>query len=163
MKKNHYLSTLLFALLFSLILGTPSIAQAHEASYGGDDYANSNAKPFHQLVEEAKASYMEENPDLYTRGKDSPWATAHQATSSTKAHPQQQLAPIPTGGAYQRSNPRMMNHKHTTASSTLSMPRHVGKLKPKVSFEPSKRPVTPHHTPWKEMRAFDRGGDLMFY
>jgi hypothetical protein len=42
------------------------------------------------------------------------------------------------------------------------LPAHMGKFQPTVSNKPSKRPVTPHHTPWKEMQPYRDGGEVLF-
>jgi hypothetical protein len=122
--------------------------EGEEAVSSEADASHTATKPFRQMVEEAKTTYMEETPDLYTKGKDSPWAMQHQSGNVGQA-------PAP---GYSKT----MTH-HTTTASSIVMPHHTGKLKPMAGYVPTKRPVTPDHTPWKEMRAFTRGGDLMFY
>lgn len=173
-KKSYVLSIFVLALVCSMSVGT-LVAQAEETTMTPaytlmsqapweadaptamdgeevDVQPSTASKPFRQMVDEAKTTYMEETPDLYTKGHDSQWAADH----STGGYG---MAPTP-------SPKSMMTYQKKTVSTTASsivMPRHIGKLKPMASFVPTKRPVTPDHTPWKEMRAFDRGGDLMFY
>ena len=168
-KKSYIFSALAVAILTSMTMGaTPVQAEETQPAYtfmsqapweadaptamDGEEVNAQPAtasKPFRQMVDEAKTTYMEETPDLYTKGHDSQWV----------AEGGYGMAPTP-------SPKRMMTYKKKSVSTTASsivMPRHIGKLKPMASFVPTKRPVTPEHTPWKEMRAFDRGGDLMFY
>ena len=170
-KKSYVLSALAIAILTSMTMGaTPVQAEETPPAYtlmsqapwevdaptamDGEEVDVQPAiasKPFRQMIDEAKTTYMEETPDLYTKGYDSQWAAEHGVRNG--------LAPTP-------SSKSMMTYKKKSISTTASsivMPRHIGKLKPMASFVPTKRPVTPDHTPWKEMRAFDRGGDLMFY
>jgi len=169
-KKSYVLSALAIAILTSMTMGTTAV-QAEEtqpaytfmsqAPWEAEDSTTAmdgeeatvageaTEKPFRQMVDEAKTTYMEETPDLYTKGHDSQWAADHGNG----------MAPTP-------SPKSMMTYKKKSVSTTASsivMPRHIGKLKPMAGYVPTKRPVTPDHTPWKEMRAFDRGGDLMFY
>jgi hypothetical protein len=169
-KKSYVLSALAVAILTSMPMGTTPVqaeetppaytlmsqapweADAPTAMDGEEVDAQpaTVSKPFRQMVDEAKTTYMEETPDLYTKGHDSQWAADHGNG----------MAPTP-------STKSMMTYKKksisTTASSSIVMPHHIRKLKPIAGYVPTKRPVTPDHTPWKEMRAFDRGGDLMFY
>ncbi len=174
MKKSYILSALALAILTSMTMGaTPVQAEETQPAYTlmsqapweaedsttvmdgeetpAEPAMTSSGKPFRQMVDEAKTTYMEETPDLYTKGHDSQWAADHGVGNG--------MAPTP-------SPKRMTTYKKKSVSTTASsivMPRHIGKLKPMAGYVPTKRPVTPDHTPWKEMRAFDRGGDLMFY
>ena len=169
MKQAYFLSALIITMGCSMTVGTiaaqaevvtppaytlmsqaPWEVESPNAMEGEEavDEHTMTTKPFRQLVDEAKTTYMEETPDLYTRGHDSQWAKTHSAGTA--------LAPTPSW----MSNKRTTVH---TTSNTFIMPKHIGKLKPLANSQPTKRPVTPDHTPWKTMRAFDRGGDFMFY
>ena len=173
-KKSHFLSALVLALICSVNVGT-MVAQAEETqpaytlmsqapweaeaptAMDGEEASTpsktTSGKPFRQMVDEAKTTYMEETPDLYTKGHDSQWAADHGAGNG--------FAPTPSHNS--RATAFHTRQVYNTTASSIVMPRHIGKLKPMASFVPTKRPVTPDHTPWKEMRAFERGGDLMFY
>ena len=165
MKQAYFLSVLIVTMVCSMTVGTitaqaeavappaytlmtqaPWEVESSNTMEGEESPAEPamTTKPFRQLVDEAKTTYMEETPDLYTRG--------HEVK--------------PSAGTALAPTPSWMSNKRTTVyttTNTLIMPKHSGKLKPLTSSQPTKRPVTPDHTPWKEMRAFDRGGDFMFY
>jgi hypothetical protein len=159
MKKTTIFSVALVAVLTTNMVLLP-VALADDAytlmnqAQWGDESATATAtgKPLRSMVEDAKADYVQNTPDLYTKGH-------HRQTMQEQEDTPMGVAPVPAMG---RSSHKKI-HTVTNTSDVWVTPKNVHRLKPVAGYIPSKRPITPEHSPWKEMRSFSETGNALFF
>jgi hypothetical protein len=144
MKKPYVLSALVLATLCAVSLNGVT-AQAEETTPAA--YALMTQAPWETEAMEDEPVYPQ--PDTNHTVEDE----APNGKAPTPSHHHSK--------AMMKQQHEEHHHPHHTVATAIVMPHHTRKLKPLAAYVPTKRPVTPEHTPWKEMRAFNTGGDLM--
>ena len=141
------------AVVLPMAMADDAYTLMNQAQWGDDSTtATVTGKPLRSMVEEAKAEYVQNTPDLYTKG-------SRRHTMMEQEEATMGVAPVPAMG-------RSVHKKTYTATNMAEAwvtPNNVHRLKPVAGYMPSKRPITPERTPWKEMRSFSETGNALFF